>query len=80
VRSGLDLHLAITVSLTTRVTRPVNRLRTDCAATGAASAFGSDWARCLANRASAAPSTARCPAESVVLSTLPLSAQRSIVS
>ena len=67
-RSGTGPHWsstwAITPSRTTRVTRPVRRLRADSRTTGTAAASGADDASSSANRASTAPSTTRRPAAS----------------
>jgi hypothetical protein len=71
---------AITVSRTTRVTRPANRFLSDWLATVTASGYPPDSARSSANLASAAPSTASRPDASVICSIRPASAQRRMVS
>src|SRR6266480_2892132 len=54
-------------SAASRLTRPLNLFRAECATTTLLAPWSADSARCCANRASAAPSTASRPEESVVV-------------
>src|SRR5664280_773588 len=71
---------AMTVSRTTRVTSPTNRLRADSETTGWGSGRSANAASSVANRARTAPSMPRRPEPSVVAETRPLSAHRRTVS
>ena len=71
---------AMTVSRTTRVTRPTNRLRADSETSGCGSRRSADAASSVAKRAKTAPSILRRPEPSVVVATRPLSAHRRTVS
>src|SRR5213594_1401625 len=76
VGAGLDLHLATTLSLTTRVTMPGNRLRADCLT--AASRLS--WRAGLATAARDSPSISRWPPEVRTATRRPSSTMRRTVS